>query len=599
MGKGGPDKPAGFQKNQATAGGAEARKPGTRASKQVQDMRNAKPKSDKGQADISNWEGAIREAEDSKDPNASKYKLAVEMVNSQIGNEQTLGDKEYREAIDATYAQMDPTEDASALRGEDPIKNGIRGAREVIDGITDLGGKGIDILWDNTVGNLAGVLSGGATAITGGDFDEGFDAGRQSVSDWVNEDTGSIAADILLDLGLAAIPGVGIGLAAGKNAIQNSENIYEALTGVDDITGETIDMPQRLMKGAVGVGGTALSAVPGLGKAGNASRIAKSGREALENIGKSNGVVDDAIERITKEIGPDGMPQGTFSQVIDNLSNIKSVDDIDDLANAYLTGAERDAIMATERNAARAARADKPIAAIDDLREMAKAYPDSFRQNMSNAGKNLKQAGDQLLGGHPIKSARSAGGAISSARNAIVPPPTSLRVGSSLPRDVIESMSAKAPIADAAEEVAEEAAGGASKTIADMVKKFGKGGAKFAAGTMVPSIAVPAASSLAATYAEYGDDTLPVIADLLDRDGDDMSLAPLFAATFLPSVTGARQLSARMPSPSGNYGLMDIPLNSARAASMLGYYGDNPIGSDDGETDPEDAARWIKDGGKR
>lgn len=520
-------------------------------------IRNAKPKSDSDDTDISSYSSAIKAAEESDDPDAYKYKLAVEIVDSEMGNEQTLGDDAYREAIDRTFDQMNPTVSGAEMRGEDDfLSSAVRGARGAIDTVNNIAGHGIDGLWDLTAGNLFGLVGGvGGAVFDGADFGEAFENAKQSVGDMVTPETGSIASDMLIDLGLSAIPGIGIPLVVGKNAIQQSENIFEGLTGVDDITGEKLGPAQQYAKLGIGVGSTALSAIPGLGKAKNVDDIAKAGASQADDItkeiaaltakdaGKETGgkAATKAAEKAAEETG-ESAAKGA-GKAVENV--VGSADDADALK----------ALTAMLDDANVIARSNKPIAAVDNAMESIKRYPSNFKDQMTEAGKSFKDVPTQIASKHPLNAARDVGSGLGSVKRAFLPPTTRL------------------------DNMAKMTAGG---------RNVGR------LGNVVASMAVPVAGAVGSTYAEYGDEAPGVIADAMQNGG----WQPLLASTIVPSALGARRLSGNLPGPRGEFTAFNAPLQAARGTSVANYFRQYPYGSDDGETSPEDAEYYIRKAGE-
>ena len=258
----------------------------------VDERRLASPKSDKGKADISAFQDEIDRLDDGLSGDQDKLALAAKLVNDQIGDESTLGDTAYRNAVQATYDDMNPSLGYVTISGDwgDPV-------RQLNDAINDVNygiGSGLDWLWDNTV--AAGL--GGLADFTGlGDGE----AVKEQVADFMTPEGGSIAADMLIDLGLGLIPGVGPWLAVGKGLVQNSENIYEGLTGRDDITGERLDPGQQFAKALLGVGGTALDVIPGIGNARAAGKVASEAIGKADDVAASAAKVMNNLSDVSKE----------------------------------------------------------------------------------------------------------------------------------------------------------------------------------------------------------------------------------------------------------------------------------------------------------
>lgn len=568
----------------SASGGSQTRQQQINESARSRLGRGADVKSEQGQGDVSGYEDAIRAADESDDPDAYKYKLAVEIVDSQIGNEQTLGDDEYRQAIDATFDQMNPTVSGAEMRDEsnDPFSSAVRGARGVIDDINQAAGTGLDWLWDNTAGNLAGLVGGGVSALLGGDFEDAFEDVKGNVSDWVTPETGAMASDMMMDLGLAAIPGVGIPLSVAKNAIQNSENIWEGITGIDDITGERIDPGQQIAKLATGFGGTALAALPGIGKAGNASKIGKAGRQAIDELGNAPDVArmlqagryDSAIEAAAKggsEISDDLADLarevitdrntsriGAMGTAVGPTRGTRAQNAIDDLVSSVIN---------IDKGARTMSRANTPMALIDEIGSAAKSYPGNFTSNMRSAGKSLKSATGNLASGHPIKAAKGARQAIRNVGDAVIPTRTPLNMQTSL-------------------------AGGAAKPTD--AQRIGTLGANLISSTM-PRIGVGMGSGLLANYAENGDRALEALANGVDNPSAAFAL-PLAVMAFSP---GTRRMSSWLPNPSGQYGSVSIPRIAATGTGAINHYSSHPFATDEGEVTGDEAAEYIRKAGGR
>lgn len=595
-----------------------------------------KPKSDQGQGDITGYQDVIKAAEETDDPDAYKYATAVRIVDNQIGNEQTLGDDEYRAAIDATFDQMNPTVTGSAMRGEDDILSGaVRTARNVIDDVNETAGYGIDWLWDNTIGNLAGVAGvagnvGGSIidlVFNGGEGDEwdpenAFNNAKTMASNLVTPETGAIASDVLIDLGLSAIPGIGIGLAAGKNAIQQSENIYEAFTGRDDITGEEIDFPQRVAKGLLGAGSVALSAVPGIGKAKNADEIAKSGKEMIEEYtgmiddadnvlsflddassAASTGNVDDVIKMATgrtddagKELTPllqqigdlpnqagknaekvasaslddaiaayaDSSTMKTGLDVADEGSRLSKV--IDDVANSYREPMQfqKEVAQSGLESAQKASRINTPMAMVDSARQRISDYPENFKGFM-------KQAGGELKGGHPIQAIRDV-------RNAFTGPV-----------DINDSMMRYAAM--------NPEAGWKSKIWQAAGENLMP---------IVGNLAVDAAVVPTAMYAELGDDWAEGVDNVFDNM-DPQILAPYLMSLMFAGTAGGNRMSRDLPNIGGSFlnskgtagRKFNQPLAAAQGAALSNYMNENPYGVYDEEIDPDTLEDLMREAGDR
>ena len=215
------------------------------------------------------YEAAARKAEESDNSDGYKYQVAVERAQQLAGDD--VSDEEMRQLVDNEFAKLSPTATGAQMRGEDNVgAQLVGGFNQALDGVTGLIGDGINGLWDYGVGGLASGLAGLAGLVTGNaDEDWGqkaFDAVGSVVGDGGYID-GRDIANIGLDVALGAIPGVGVPLVVGKNLAQNADNIREAATGYDSITGEELSGDARLANGLAAAANVGLSALPGIGRA--------------------------------------------------------------------------------------------------------------------------------------------------------------------------------------------------------------------------------------------------------------------------------------------------------------------------------------------
>ena len=231
------------------------------------------------------YEAAARKADESDNSDGYKYQVAVERAKQLAGDD--VSDEEMRRLVDNEFAKLSPTATGEQMRGEDNAgAQLIGGFNQALDGVTGLIGDGINGLWDYGVGGLAAGLAGLAGLISG-NADENwgqkaFDAVGSVVGDGGYID-GQDIANIGLDIALGAVPGVGVPLVVGKNLAQNADNIREAVTGYDSITGEKLSDDARWANGLAAAANVGLSALPGIGKALAAAAEAKpaSLRQAL------------------------------------------------------------------------------------------------------------------------------------------------------------------------------------------------------------------------------------------------------------------------------------------------------------------------------
>lgn len=196
-----------------------------------------------------------------------KYQIAVEMARSNLGDEADADDEAFKSEIDRIFeGELQAGTTGREQRGENILTDAINGVGDFFDAAADVGGGMIDWGFDNTVGNLQQLVFG-----------------DDSWKDWFDGDDAAMVADSIIDFGLSAIPGVGLGLATIKNAAQMYPTIQEAVYGTDNVTGEDLTGMQRL--GAVGSSllGVGASMIPGWGGA----KISGTASDLASDIAKS------------------------------------------------------------------------------------------------------------------------------------------------------------------------------------------------------------------------------------------------------------------------------------------------------------------------
>lgn len=212
-----------------------------------------------------------------------KYQYAVQLAKQDLGGD-TSDDAEFRDLVDSYYEQMDPETSAADMRGETMATQAIRGVGEAYDQVNDTLGDGVDWLWDNVAGGLAGAVGGLVDAATNGQTSYG-DEWRQNVSDVVSPETADAIASMGTGMLLSAIPGVGVPLSIGLTAAQNSDDLYEAVTGRDAVSLESLGGAERLGRFGSALLDTALAAAPAVGKLGRGVKGAKSAASVADELG--------------------------------------------------------------------------------------------------------------------------------------------------------------------------------------------------------------------------------------------------------------------------------------------------------------------------
>lgn len=135
----------------------------------------------------------------------------------------------------------------------------------------------------------------------------------------------AVIPDIIGDAALFGVgsvvgtPALGAALVAGKNGLQNAENIEEAIKGIDYETGDTLSDGEQWAKGLGAVGNVAISAapVPSLGKIASKATKAfgKGAAKTAEEAGRvfkssETGALKDAADEL---IAPPGVSQQEFN----------------------------------------------------------------------------------------------------------------------------------------------------------------------------------------------------------------------------------------------------------------------------------------------
>lgn len=224
-----------------------------------------------------------------------KYQYAVNLAKQDMDGE-TYDTADFRNLVDDYYAQMDPEKSAGELRGENPLGNFIRGLNEGVDQIADWGGDALEGAWDFTVGNVAGGLGGLVGAATG-DEDLG-DEWKQAASDAMSPEIADAIAGMGIGMAVGAIPGIGVPASIGLSALQNSDELYEAMIGRDAVTGEKLNAAQVAGRVGGALLDTALSAAPAVGKVARRSK-------ALDYVDDISKMSDSEIDEVASALAED------------------------------------------------------------------------------------------------------------------------------------------------------------------------------------------------------------------------------------------------------------------------------------------------------
>lgn len=246
-----------------------------------------------------------QKANASDNPDGYKYQAAVDLARQKLGDEDNVDDRLFRETVDDYYTQMKPEASAEDMRGETPLSQGVRALAEGYDdAMTGIGG-----VLDAGVDGFATLLG----------YVPGFGGVSEGLKNATDAESLKWIPDSLVTAGLSLIPYAGIPLAVGKSALQNSDNINEALTGRDSITGEELGGWQRFGKGGLALLDMGLSAVPGaqVGKAAKsaAAGVAKEGAEQVAKEGAKRGAKEVAKDILT------GGGKGGITTAVRNIKN--------------------------------------------------------------------------------------------------------------------------------------------------------------------------------------------------------------------------------------------------------------------------------------
>lgn len=281
--------------------------------------------------------------------NDAKYLLASKTAQERFKDVDGIDDNRMKQEIDNIYEnELGATNTGREQRGENSVTDVIGGIKDFFGTVNNGIGSGLDWVFDNTVGNLAGL----ADEQWGNDLKNAF----------TGEDL-SIVPDIAEDVLLSMIPGAGIPLVVAKNAIQQSDNIAEAISGKDNITKEDLDGWQQAGKIGEAILGTGLAALPGIGVLRNAGKYTKglteaenAAKKAIAESGETPGsVVSKAItnsDKTSKVAGllPESkvvsLPTNTLGFVDDVTKGTK--DTIKALKESYPKAIQYDLEKATE-----------------------------------------------------------------------------------------------------------------------------------------------------------------------------------------------------------------------------------------------------------
>ena len=241
-----------------------------------------------------------------------KYQAAVDMarmkMNDMGGSRGNPFGNDFKRTIDDYYGRMTGGKKGGDIRGDNIFTDAIDGLNGLINGFNVGIGNAADAVFDNTVGNVAGLAGEGL--------------GNTVKNLFTGEDL-AIIPDVAEDVLLYAVAPPA---ALAKNAIQMSPYMSDFVSGLTSgksaVTQEDVNGWQTAANGLLGIGGTALAALPMAGQAKNiieatGRSVSPVGESAFRDALKKSGLsVDDALERTGAK---------NARQAIDIINNIDSL----------------------------------------------------------------------------------------------------------------------------------------------------------------------------------------------------------------------------------------------------------------------------------
>lgn len=213
-----------------------------------------------------------------------RYQAAVALADNSLDGQRNVKRSTYKNTIDKYFKQLGGTKSGRDMRGENAWTDFVDRANEFTTDFNNGLGSLIDAGFDSTVGNLAHVIGG-------------KDAG-DAVKNFATGEDVAILPDIATDVALAATL-YGIPLVVAKEGFRNADNFSNFINGKDAVTLKDLDAGQRAANAVLGFGGTALAAVPGIGKVKALSKVAKSeAKAAKEALPKAQKAYKEAAEEL-------------------------------------------------------------------------------------------------------------------------------------------------------------------------------------------------------------------------------------------------------------------------------------------------------------
>lgn len=517
----------------------------------------------------------IAKANQSDNPNGLKYAAAVELAKQALSNKDDVDDKLFKDTIDQQFQTLSPDDGMTGrdMRGENLWTDLVGGAKDAINGFNSAVGNGLDAVWDNTLGGITGTKD----AFNGQDL--------------------AIVPDIAEDILLTAVPYVGPALAMGKNAVQQSDNIAEGLSGYDSITGEKIDGGQQAAKLGEAALSTALSGIGGIGKANRALKAEKLGKDLAEETGVTASKLDKAAQRVAEATPEnasvrdkalqnlqDAVGEGGEQALRDANPSFRDVlaqaaDIPENIANAAKDYKQGFANAKTYNQSLR------DLQASDKAKDVAKEY----RAAVEDSGKRqVKKDNPELVADNKLMNPTGFTGAIRNAARMAQPYIQAAR-GQGVIGDVSDAAMRNVP---AIEQAFPKTIGQRQgERIARQELFSGKDPSKLAkaAGSTAAGYAGGLGNAVLSQMAETGGDPLDAMETLLDPDNGALMSNP--TGSVLPFILplGAKQLSKINPKMSGanhSYRPESTGFNAVRAVAA---------GNDVGLDNEADVGAYLSD----
>lgn len=493
----------------------------------------SKPKARDVATEVEGSDRTLKAIDTTGKSDAYKYQYAVDLAKQDLGGDLSNTD-EALHLIDEYYAQMDPGTSAADMRGETAFTQAVRAVGEGVDNVNDVLGDGIDWLWDNTAGNLAGAL-GGLLGAFSGDKDMG-EKWKQGVSDVVSEDTADAIANMGTGMLVAAIPGIGVPLAAGLTAAQNSDELYEAISGRDAITRERLSDLERIGRGGAAVLDTVLAAAPAVGKLGRTLRGAGATDDA---IAAGRAAKKAALKAKASNSGDYAKLRQQASDIGRNLGKMRAGGEVTpELASAIQKQ------RASARPVAGAVRRGNASTPSSDLSRMSQAIKNlraSASRSPLNPVNQLKVAAGDVAG-----TGRNIGRLYREQKLAPLPSSTNLKIGTAVDTALPKAakQGAKAAAKEAGEKATKNDLGEAAKNLA---KSAGLGAVNMAKSVPANGIMGGIVSGVPLSLLNYMGETGDMnLATVMKTMANPMNIMMAVSPGMLRHAPGVRNLYGKL-----------------------------------------------------